>query len=96
MKLSRSKCLIVGAQAGEISAKLLGGQIILQAKFAIVTESGEAAGYFEKAGSWSERTQELLKQLSESLETDALPHIFEEPIEDGLPVDSTFEEPPQI
>ena len=95
MKLSRSKCHIVGLQTGEASFTVLGASPHLRVKFALITEGGETAGYFEKSSSWSERTQQLLQQFTESLEADALPHIFEEPIED-MEIGALVEEPPQI
>lgn len=95
MKLSRSKCRIVGVQTGEASFIALGGAPHLRVKFALLTEGGETAGFFEKGSTWSEKTQDLLRQLTESMESDALPYIFDEPVEEmelGEPVD----EPPQI
>lgn len=95
MKLSRSSCRIKGIQTGDLSLNMNAASPILRVKFALLTEGGETAGYFEKASSWSERSQELLQQLTESLELDALPYVFDEPIEEGDP-DQPIEEPPQI
>ncbi len=96
MKLSRSKCRILGVQTGEASFVLLGGSPHLRAKFALVTEGGETAGYIEKSSTWSERTQELLQQLAASMETDVLPNIFNEPVAEDAEGGPPVEEPPQI
>ncbi len=95
MKLSRSRCRIVGIQTGELSLNMNSGSPILRVKFALLTEGGETSGYFEKGSAWSDRSQELLLALTESLELDALPYVFDEPIEEGDP-SAPVEEPPQI
>lgn len=96
MKLSRSKCRIVGVQTGELSYNSFGTNPVLRVKFAIVTEGGDTAGYFERASSWSDKSKELLAQLAESLETDALPYLFDEPIVEAQPGEEPTDEPPQI
>ncbi len=96
MKMSRSRCRIVGVQTGELSLNMNSASPILRVKFALLTEGGETSGYFEKGSTWSDRSQELLQQLTESLESDALPYIFDEPVEEGDPTSSAVEEPPQI
>jgi hypothetical protein len=94
MKLARSKSKIVGLQTGEFSVSLIGGSVILRTKFALLTEGGETAGFFEKSGGWSEKTSEALRLLAESLETDAMPHVFEEAQEEEL--EPIVAEPDQI
>jgi hypothetical protein len=85
----------VGIQTGELSLNMNAASPILRVKFALLAEGGETAGYFEKGAAWSDRSQELLQQLTESLELDALPYVFDEPIEEGDPTQEV-EEPPQI
>jgi hypothetical protein len=95
VKLTRSKCRIVGIQTGEGSFTVLGGSPHLRAKFALITEGGETAGYFEKSAAWSERTQQALEELTASMEADVLPNIFDEPVEEGTPSEPV-DEPPQM
>lgn len=95
MILSRSKSRVVGLQAGEVSINLLSGQAIVRAKFALVADDGSTVGHFDKAGSWSERTADLLQQLTQSMESDALPHLFDAPAEELKPGRGE-EEPPQL
>lgn len=94
MKLSRSKSRIIGVQTGEVTINLMGGAALVRAKFALLSEGG-TVGHFDKSGAWSEKTEELLRQLTESMELDALPILFEEPAEDASGAEPG-EEPPQI
>lgn len=96
MKLSRSRCKVVGVQTGELTLNVTSPSPLLRVKFALVAEDGGTVGYFEKGSAWSEKTQELLQQLTESLEADALPYLFDEPIEDLDPTKPPSEEPPQL
>lgn len=100
MKLSRSPCRIVGIQAGEVSLKVLGPSLSLYAKFALLVEGGETSGFFEKTSAWSDRTQERLQAFLESLEEDALSHVFQQGSEGEIQITTPGQEddpePPQI
>lgn len=99
MKMSTAKPKIVGVQLGEAAINYVRpGEPPITAKFLLLAEGGGAVcGHMTKGGNWSEKSLAALQALVDSLEEDALSHIFEvdSTKELGAP-DSTSAEPPQF
>lgn len=77
MRLTEAKTRILGTHLGEGQINLIYPERApLTAKFALVGEDGQALGYYEKCGEWSEKTMEALQALAECMEQDALAVIF--------------------
>jgi hypothetical protein len=97
MKLSTSPSHIVGLQLGEASLNMIrGGQPPIKAKFALITKEGDAIGFMETAGPWSDKVLEALKTFSEVLEEELLGRISEVPQASETPPAGASNEPPQF
>lgn len=95
MKLTQGKCRITGVQLGEATVSYVqAGPSPLRAKFVLLKDEMDVAGEVVKTSDWSEKTMELIKALSDSMEEDAMASLFDMP-EIQPPEDSEIPNEPQ-
>lgn len=81
MKLSQSKCQVVGLRAGEIEINLLNPlQPAVVAKFMLLRDDGTHAGMYTKGNSWGEDTVKAFENFIDKLEEEVLSELFDEEV----------------
>lgn len=80
MKLTDAPSRIVGVQLGEATLNFLQtGATPIRAKFALLGKEGDATGFVDITGPWSDKTLDALRTFMEVLEEEAVQRLFDGP-----------------
>lgn len=92
MKLSKSRCRIVGLELKQAHLNFINpGLPPLTADFALIREDEERAGLLQRRLDWSPRTLAALAELQDAMEAETLEHVF-----DPQPEQEQAREPEQM